>query len=296
MNKSPSISIVMPVHNCESYIRDSIDSIFAQTFPDFELIIVNDGSSDNSGEIAHSYLDKRLKIIDLPKNTGCFPARNTGMRSVKGKYICVMDADDISLADRLEKQYNFMEGNTEFGLTGGVFKTMDDLKFVFRDPDYETIKLLLLQDSYLSHPTCMIRALVLRKHNLYYDESYKYASDYDWQVRASSLFPVSITNAPVLLYRIHDQQISTGKHLEQTFFADQIRVKQLAFFGIEPTETEKSLHLAFIKGVADDCFDEKMIDRWIIKLTEANRKNCYYKQQKLQNCLHAHRYLYFNKK
>jgi glycosyltransferase involved in cell wall biosynthesis len=283
----------MPVYNYGSFIKESIDSVLAQTMPDFELIVVNDGSSDTSSEIAHSYHDKRVKVIDFPENKGCYPARNTGMRAANGKYICVMDADDLCFPDRLEKQYRFLEEDHQIGLIGGAYQLLNNrLQFTgFRETDYETIKLTLLLHCYLHHPTCMIRTSLVRKHGLYYNESYRYASDHDWVVRASSLFPISNINDPVLFYRRHARQISSSNLHEQISFGDQIRINQLAFFGIDPTETEKTLHLAFIKSEANVHFDEKTMDKWIERLLVSNKRNQYYSQQKLQNFLHAHRYL-----
>ncbi len=83
MKYNPLVSVIMPVYNYGHLIKESIDSVLAQTMPDFELIIVNDGSTDNSSEIAHSYLDKRIKVIDFLENKGCYPAMNTGMRVAK---------------------------------------------------------------------------------------------------------------------------------------------------------------------------------------------------------------------
>jgi glycosyltransferase involved in cell wall biosynthesis len=288
MKFTPAISIVMPVYNYGHLIKYSIDSVLDQAMSDFELIVVNDGSTDSSSEIAHSYFDKRVKVMDLPVNQGCYPARNAGMKAASGKYICVMDADDLCMPERLEKQYQFMEENAGIGLIGGAYKIWDSNQIVFRESDYETIKVLLLQHCYLHHPTCMIRALLVKKNDLYYNESYKFASDHDWQVRASSLFPVSNLNVPVLLYRKHDRQISATKQNTQFSFANQIRLSQLYFFGIEPTETEKALHLAFINGLANKSFGITMINRWVDKLLEANKITQYYSQNRLQNCLQAH--------
>jgi len=297
MRKTPAISVVMPVYNYGHYIRDSIDSILAQTMSDFELIVVNDGSSDNSGEIAHSYLDRRIRIIDFDEQSGCYPARNTGMKIAKGKYICVMDADDVSLPDRLEQQYRFLEENTEFGVIGGAFQMMGNQRVFYRETDFETIKLLILRFCYLCHATCMIRTSLVREHGLYYNESYTYASDHDWIARASSLFPVTNMNEIVYKIRTHPQQISTAKSQMQSFFIDQIRLKQLSFFGIEPTETEKELHLALIKGLADERFGEKQVDRWIERLSAANLTTRRYSQNKLQKFLQSLRYVYaFNLK
>ncbi len=289
MKHSPVISVIMPVYNYGHLIKESIDSVLAQTMPDFELIIVNDGSTDNSSEVAHSYLDKRIKIIDFPENRGCYPAMNAGMRAAKGKYLCVVGADDKNLPERLEKQYRFLEENMEFGVIGSAYQFLNDHLPAYRETDYETIKVLFLRSCYLCHATCMIRTPLIHRHDLYYNEAYTYASDFDWLARASSLFPVSNINEVLYQIRRHEHQISTSKRKEQFFFIEQIRVKQLSFFGIEPTEAEKVLHLSFLKGIIDDRFDEIVIDQWIDRLLEANRKTRYYSQQKLQNFMQAHR-------
>ena len=87
----PEISVVMPVYNGADFIGEAIESILSQTMPDYELIVVNDASVDNTLDIVRSYQDSRIMVIDLPRKAGCYPARNLGMRTAKGKYICVME-------------------------------------------------------------------------------------------------------------------------------------------------------------------------------------------------------------
>ena len=113
-------------------MRESIDSVLVQTMPNFELIIVNDGSTDNSSEVAHSYLDKRIKVIDFPTNRGCYPATNVGMRAAMGKYLCVVDADDINLCERFEKQYQFLEENKELGWSEVQFRYLVILYLIIK--------------------------------------------------------------------------------------------------------------------------------------------------------------------
>lgn len=288
MKHNPVISVIMPVYNYGHLIKESIDSVLAQTMPDFELIIVNDGSTDNSSEIAHSYFDRRIKVIDFPENRGCYPAMNTGMRAAKGEYLCVVGADDINLSKRLEKQYRFLEENKEFGVIGSAYQILNNCLPAYRETDYETIKVLFLRTCYLCHGTCMIRTSLVQKYDLYYNETYTYASDYDWLARALSLFPGTNINEVLYQIRRHARQITTSKSREQFFFIEQIRVRQLSFFRIEPTDHEKALHLSFIRGVIDHRFDEETLNRWIDRLLEANLKMRYYSQPKLQNFLQAH--------
>src|SRR3989339_1903405 len=107
---NPKISIVMPVYNCEGFLRDAIDSVLKQTFTDFELIIVNDASTDNTLSIIKSYDDLRIALINRGK-LGLTRALNAGIATARGRYIARMDGDDISLPNRFQKQYDFLEKN-----------------------------------------------------------------------------------------------------------------------------------------------------------------------------------------
>ena len=112
------ISVVMAAYNGESYVGEAVDSILNQTEKSFELIVVNDGSTDNTKSILESISDSRLSIINLPINCGIATARNVGMACVKGDYLAVMDADDVSLPDRLAIQSQFLDQNPGIHILG----------------------------------------------------------------------------------------------------------------------------------------------------------------------------------
>src|SRR5215212_8979259 len=105
---SPEISVILPVYNGEKFLGQAIESILGQSFPDFELIIVNDGSGDNSENIILSYTDKRVVYLKNQENSGLVSSLNRGVSVAKGKYIARMDADDISLPDRFKLQKDFL--------------------------------------------------------------------------------------------------------------------------------------------------------------------------------------------
>src|SRR5690554_1848303 len=105
----PEVSVVMPVYNRQEYVSDAISSILNQSFADFEFIIVDDGSTDNSYNLISTFKDSRIKPIKLKENKGNYFARNLGMKRAVGKYICIIDSDDISLPDRIQIQHDFME-------------------------------------------------------------------------------------------------------------------------------------------------------------------------------------------
>ena len=112
----PGVSVVMPAYNAAKYIKEAIDSILAQTYRDFEFIIVNDGSTDNTKEIILSYSDPRIVYIENEQNSGICVTLNKGLDAAKGRYIVRMDSDDIALPQRLEVQVRYMDANPVVGV------------------------------------------------------------------------------------------------------------------------------------------------------------------------------------
>jgi glycosyltransferase involved in cell wall biosynthesis len=115
---SPKISVVMPVYNGKEYLALAVESILRQTFADFEFIIINDGSTDNSADIAASYEDPRIKLLHNDKNLGLIPSFNRGLENSRGEYIARMDADDIAFPDRFKKQVAFLDDHPDIALCG----------------------------------------------------------------------------------------------------------------------------------------------------------------------------------
>ena len=123
----PLVSVIMAAYNGEKYLAEAIDSVLTQTFSDFELIIVDDGSLDASAEIICSFakLDDRIRFFQLERNMGQGPALNRGVASSTGKYLTYMDCDDITLPQRLEKQVDFLQANPEIGAVGACARVMN---------------------------------------------------------------------------------------------------------------------------------------------------------------------------
>ena len=271
MSDYPCISVVMPVYNAGKFVREAIQSILDQSYPFFEFIIINDGSTDNSLEIIQSFTDNRIKILSNPTNIGNYPSRNKGMGIAKGKYIYVMDADDVALKQRLERQYLFMEEHPAAGLAGSGFRYYGNEQDIFRESNYERIKVILLRNNCFIHPTLILRNDFLKKYNLRYNKKYYYSADYDLIVRAARHF--HITNIPEVLlhYRVHDQQITVKNRTKQKEYADEITIEQLKYLGIDPDETETSLHISFLNGNIIEYSKKQKLYEWINKIKKANQ-------------------------
>lgn len=273
----------MPVYNAEQFLQESIESILNQMFDDFEFIIVNDCSTDKSPIIINSYNDKRIKIINNSKNIGCANSRNIGINVSKGKYICAMDADDISLPHRLEKQFLFMEKNIEFGMAGSGIEYFGNRNInLFRLSNPEIIKIFLLYHSYLPHPTFIIRNQLIQKYSLFYDNEFGYAEDYGLQSIVSRYFPITVIPEILVKYRCHQNQISNFKNEQQDQNADKVRLYQLDNFQIKPTEEEKLIHLQLTKRIPNSNINISKLEFWAKKLLEINQKHKYYNQTLLE--------------
>ncbi|HCC51080.1 MAG TPA: hypothetical protein DEQ30_02730 [Porphyromonadaceae bacterium] len=229
MNDNPPVSVIMPVYNVELYVMEAIDSILCQTFSDFEFIIIDDGSTDNTWNIVQSYNDSRIITIQNDCNIGNYPSRNKGIKVSKGKFIVVMDGDDIAMPERLKKQLLYFEKNPDVIALGTNCKFNSDDNKEFIPLNHEDVTISLLKDFNILHPSLMIRKDAILSLGGY-DEAYKCAADYDLLCHLALLGKVENLPEILMMHRIHESQISQTKRKEQNEFARSIRRKyQLNF-------------------------------------------------------------------
>jgi hypothetical protein len=227
MNK-PAVSVVMVVCNVERYLAEAIESILGQIFREFEFVIVDFGSTDSSKSIVSSFAakDDRIKLHEIP-NCGLAEARNAGCFLAQGKYIAIMDADDISLPQRLMWEVEFMEKHPEVGLVGGGrewFNANGGTLFINADPtDDAAIRAALAIRCAFCQPTVLIRSEAFSLVGGY-RRAFLQAEDYDLFLRISERFQCANLEHVVLKYRVHPHQLSMAKHRQQTLCALAARV------------------------------------------------------------------------
>ena len=187
----PKVSIVMPVYNGEAYIKEAIDSIIAQTFTDWEFIIVNEyGSNEVVTNILHDYekQDSRIRVIQNETRLRIAESLNVGLRAANGEYIARMDADDISGKDRILNQVKYLDEHKEIDICGMKVDMFGESTWdwkVYSDPEYLRCSCLFYTP--FIHPTIMMRSSSIRKYNLEYDKTFFYTEDYEFFERASHL-------------------------------------------------------------------------------------------------------------
>lgn len=196
----------MPVYNAEKFLRIAIDSILNQTFKDFEFIILNDGSTDSSLEIIRSYHDSRIKLIHNEVNMGYCAKLNEGLEAASGKYIARMDNDDISLAQRFERQVAFLESNEEFGLCCCNAAVIDDNGILINSKmfpkDEAPLEWQMLWTNPVAHPTVMYRKELVDKHQLVYDNDMYPADDYDLWCKMGAITRLYRLDDVLFKYRV----------------------------------------------------------------------------------------------
>jgi len=209
MNCSPLISVIIPIHNGARWISETLESLFAQTEPNFEIILVNDASTDNLHLVLENYPDKRLRVENLTHQSGESGARNRGIDLAQGRYIAFCDADDICQPERFARQIEFFATNPEIDLCGSAFTCFDpNIRETITNPcSQKEIRRALMYGNCFGVSTIMVRAESMRKYR--FDEKLRAAPDYDLWTRMA-INGIRMANLPESLvhYRLHPGQAS----------------------------------------------------------------------------------------
>lgn len=235
----PIVTVLLPTYNCEAYVRESIQSILDQTFPDFELVIIDDASTDGTVQIIKEFDDPRICLIQKEKNTGYTDSLNHGIDIAKGVYIARMDADDISVPSRLEKQVNFLETHKDVVLCGSWYQEIPTQHIAQLPCSHEAIKVSMLSSNAICHPSVMFRKDFFIQHQLYYNRDFEPAEDYELWTRLLALGEINNLPEVLIYYRLHAQQVSEHRNAYQRKGAALSRKQLLQYLTtIPPGEAE----------------------------------------------------------
>ena len=290
MEFSIPISVVMPTYNTETeMLQQAVESILSQTFREFEFLIIDDGSTNDSVDYLNSLQDERIRLIRNPVNIGITKSLNIGLREAKGKYIARMDADDISLPTRFEKQYAYMEAHPDVILCGArVAFFHEDPSHPYGtsqvvSPDMEEYRVsMLFFNPGPYHPTALFRHRTMLEHHVTYDENLVYAQDYGMWETISRLGRVCVLPDVLLNYRLHEKQISK-EHREKQFQCDrEVKRRQLNALLGSVTEEELDLHCSHYPMFFPRAAMLSDISRWYNRLLKANKEKKIYRQKKLK--------------
>lgn len=214
-SKNPAISVLMPAYNAEKYISPAIESILSQTFSNFELILIDDYSTDSTWAIIRKFQKKDKRIIAMrnKKNLKLSTTLNLAIHIARGSYLARMDADDWSYPDRLEKQHKYMETHRSVGILGGSMEIIKEDGTLIGKREYEkddkNIRQNIFWYSPFSHPLVMIRHSILKKIG-FYNSQFNPAEDYELYFRIGSISKFANLSDVLLKYRIISKSMTTG--------------------------------------------------------------------------------------
>ncbi len=280
----------MTVYNGEGFLRETIDSILNQTYKDFKFLIIDNASTDSSREIIRSYDNSRIELVALPENIGQIPALNKGLDMIDTPLVARMDADDISLPRRFERQVAFMESHPEVGVCGTYAAAFNGKKeTLWKHPVHHAdIKVRLLFECCLVHPSVMIRKDLFDKYELRYNEQIGHSEDWELWQRSGRLF--NLANIPEVLvrYRVHGQSVSRQTLNRQQAAAEMLDNSSLRFLELSHHPL-RTVH----RDVAFETFNAKnrepeFIDNvveWFQELRNANYSRRIYDKHALNRFL-----------
>jgi glycosyltransferase involved in cell wall biosynthesis len=263
----PRVSVVMPAYNDQRYVAETIQSVLAQTYQDFEFIITNNGSTDETGNIIKTFTDPRIKLLTLEKNRGHCGGMNNSIRAAKGEFLALLNADDLYAPDKLEKQVKFLDENPHVGIVFSYAEIIDkDSKpfggqtaynGIFDRPNkanrFEWLNNFFLNDNCLCHPSALIRKKCQEKVG-FFDERLALLLDLDYWIRTCLKYDIYIIPEKLTKFRVHESQGSAGT--PQTHSLHYIELIQVLKHYMTP-EVLDSLSAIFSKDTLQQIYTEQ---------------------------------------
>lgn len=243
----------MPVYNGERFLRSAVGSVLAQTYDDWELIVVDDGSDDSTPDILMSYSDSRIKVLRQEQNRKVAACCNRALSVTSGRYIARLDADDVCLPTRLAEQVSYMEANPDVALVASAAYEINEegARIGFRPGGLGNcaLKLTLVLCNPITHSSVMFRADTARYLNGYSeDECYRFSEDYDLWSRIALCGKMVVLSQPLLEYRVHSTSVTTVNWEEQNRQAECVaRISLERILGREVDDRTWSAWCRFTK-------------------------------------------------
>ncbi len=281
------VSVIVPAYNVENYIRATLDSLLAQTFSAFEIIVVDDGSSDGTAAAVAAYADPRVVLFRLPQNQGLAAARNAGMRRARGEFIALLDADDVAVPTRLAEQVAALDADPGLGMVGSYVAVMNEAGrltgTILRRPlaPADVAIGLLFRNT--------LFAVMAFRQSAIPDGLFRLlpmAEDYDFNARLAARAKVINLDRPLTHYRVRSASLThTRKQLMEACVREVMR-DQLRNLGIEPSARELDLNRhvgALTLPNSPQLLHD--VECWLLKLQKANRVTGRYPQQAFDRIL-----------
>lgn len=281
--KTPLISVIMPAYNVQDYIQEAIDSVLLQTFINWELIIIDDGSTDRTAEIIkeNKNKDNRIKYF-YQDNQGQSEARNLGFSKANGKYVAFFDSDDICFLERFTKQISFLETNEEVVVIGSWFSIIGSDR-VIKLPEYnDAIRLALLSGNCIALSSVMVRKKSLEDFKLVFEKSKEPAEDYDLWFRLIMKGKFYNLQEVLIDYRTHSDQVSKKQNVKQKKTSIEIKRSMFDLLEFDLLPEEHKIFEGILSEGEGILFKDFSIYKNIqLKLLASNTK-CFFEMKEFE--------------
>lgn len=291
-SRQPRVTVLMPVRNAAPFLREAIDSLLSQTWRDFHLLILDDGSDDGSGAImdACAARDPRIGVEHGPPE-GLVPTLNHGLDAIDTELIARADADDVNRPDRLARQVAFMDARPDVGVCGSWVEAFPPAALWTMPESADELRAMGLFITPIHNSSAMMRRDWIARSGTRFDPTFIHAEDYEFWERAARITNLANLPAPLVRYRRHPNQVSS-QHREQQFAsAAAVRHRQLLALGLRPTADELTTHESVSHtraGVSQERLEAGR--RWLERLAEANRSTRHYREPGFTRTLAARWY------
>ena len=286
---TPALSVVVPAYNAALHLQEALRSVLDQDFEDFELIVIDDGSTDGTAALLQDFAaDPRVRALTNERNMGLIATLHRGYAECRAPLIARMDSDDICDPARFRRQVEYLQANPDVGIVGGAIRFFGNVApNVFRFPEgHEAIRPAMLFYCSLAHPALMFRRELVDRGLFRYDDAFRHAEDFHLWSRL--LLSVKAANLPdvVLDYRLHAQQVSSDSSAKQYEASVRVRRQMLLEAGIDPDPDDFALHESVILERPLPRADYlPALAAWFGKLEDANARSGYWHSGELHRLL-----------
>jgi glycosyltransferase involved in cell wall biosynthesis len=293
---NPLVSVLIPCYNVENYVIESISSILNQTYINLEIIAINDCSTDKTKERLEvlAAKDNRIKVYNNDVNLKLIDTLNKGIDLCSGKYIARMDADDIALPTRIEKEVEFLEKNQDYDVVSTMFytfRTGSKKKNLYKNPvAFEDLQAYLLFKSGICHPAVMIRRTLFTQRGLSFEKQYLHVEDYALWSKALYCTKLGNIDEPLLLYRVHEHQVSTLNELSQINNKKEVFKIHCDKLGLDSSPESLDIYASVAESVPLYSSLEYVskCEQFMIHLLGKNEKDSFCSQKYLKEMLSLH--------
>lgn len=286
--KNPKVTVVMAAHNGEAFLKAAMESILSQTYEDLELLIVNDGSVDETLNIVHGFNDSRIRLLNNEQNRGIVYTRNRGLREAKGDFVAILDCDDIAFPGRIDLQVQHLLENPDLAMSGGHAEVIDaggePTGEYYRMPTLppEVSTALLFRNPFVNS-SLMFRKEFIKRLGGYKDIGL--SEDYELAFRISKYYQVDNLDKVLIQYRVHGHNISSEKEALMKQGEEHVVRYMQQSLGIPPDDQLLKTHLSFIRAFPENAFE--LQDYWNLfaALNSGNDKKAIFPKEQLNKVL-----------